>query len=189
MTCVVAVKANGKVWFGYDSCIHNGYSLETLTNPPKAFVTGEQGVIIGSSGTIRVLQVLYYKLALPIQLEGQSDDDYIADTVVDCIRETLKANGAVEIENSKETLENNLLIGFNGELYYVGGDFGTSQVAVEYRAIGSGRDYAIGALDMLSSTKLEPKDRIMRALRSAAKNDPYVRKPFFVINSNGDVLK
>ena len=62
MSCVVGVVNKGKVWMGADSAASDGEDMVSLTNH-KVFFCGP--LLIGCVGSIRMTQIIQYRLVVP----------------------------------------------------------------------------------------------------------------------------
>lgn len=185
MTCIIGYMAGGKIYMGGDSAVitKSGDSaiIRTMTEPPKVFKTGEW--LIGFSGTPRFGQILRDCFhPTPI---GTSEDvvKYLTETFVKELIETLDKLKYLEIRNGEASCYP-FLIGTQGRIFKIGTDLVALEVKDDFTAIGSGEEFALGALDALENySNLTVKQRIANALRITAKYHPYVREPFTIIES------
>jgi ATP-dependent protease HslVU (ClpYQ) peptidase subunit len=177
MTCIIGLSENGQVYMGADSCASNGWEAR-ITKLPKMFRVGK--FLIGFTGSIRMGQILQYHLDIPPQGE-EPDEEYLVRIFVETVREALKEYGYAKIENNQEK-GGSFLIGYKGKLFCFDSDFQINSFKEDIDAVGSGREYALGA--MMALKDLKPEDRIKRSLEIASEFSIYVRKPFFIFNGS-----
>jgi ATP-dependent protease HslVU (ClpYQ) peptidase subunit len=179
MTAIAAVVDGGKVYIGGDSCVTEGGSHDVFTRVhPKVWVN--DNFIFGTCGSVRTGQIVRYRLALPLRDPKIDLDKYICIYVSDAIRSVLDSSGAKLIRSDKlEYQDGMFLIGSEGRLWRMWGDFSTQEIDIGYDAIGSGGPFALGAL---SVTIAPPDERIKIALTAAEKFNAGVRGPFTVLS-------
>ncbi len=176
MTCVIGLIDKGVVYLAADSAIGTAWEIHRFAQP-KVFRLGE--MLIGVSGYPRVTQIIRYAAEIAPQAEGQDDMTYMVNVFCEAVRKALKDRGAVEIENEVERIHDSImLVGYRGHLYEIDMNFQVVEYQEPYAAIGSGEAYALGVLYALKH--LDPKDRIMAALYTAAHFTPTVCGPFVV---------
>ena len=177
MTCIVGLIHKDKVYIGGDS-LAGTYYLARKIAQPKVFRLGE--LLIGSTGSPRIIQIVQYGLSLEAQPETVDDMAYMVNTVAEGIRKALKEHGASTVDNNREETENSFLIGFHGRLYEVESNYQVLEYRLGFSAIGAGRDFALGALHTLANST-PPRQAVKSALRAAAHFSPWVCKPFTVL--------
>jgi ATP-dependent protease HslVU (ClpYQ) peptidase subunit len=178
MTCVIGLVKDGVIYFGSDSLAAAGWeSCVLAADTPKIFKRG--AFLFGYTGSPRFGQLLQHKLVIPEQ-DGLPDAPYILVTVLDAIRDCLKSNGLALVENNQEE-GGFCLIGYKGKIYKVNSDYGITVAADDFRAIGCGDVFALGALKALEGTP--PMERIARALEISAYFSVGVGGPFHIISS------
>jgi len=185
MTCIVAIEQGGVVYVGGDSA---GVDVDTLDivrrADEKVFLSegGDGDVIIGFAGSFRVGQLLRYALHVPDQPSRKSDMAFMVVDFVDAVRAMQKDKGAMTKENELEAHEGHFIVGYNGHIYVVYGDFQVERPVDNYAAIGCGMSYALGSLHATRASKaLSPEKRILKALKAAAEYSAGVRPPFRVM--------
>ena len=182
MTCIVGIAAEGHVWIGGDSAAAGDWETRECFNP-KVFTVGE--ILIGYTTSWRMAQILRGHLELPDAPERhpellESAAPYIMEKVVEEIRIILhKYHWATEEDNKQKG--GNLLIGYRGHLFEVGADYGVTEMADEYDAIGCGGPYALGALHATRETGISPEYRVKMALEAAAHMSGGVMPPFYIM--------
>jgi ATP-dependent protease HslVU (ClpYQ) peptidase subunit len=176
MTCIVGVVAEGRIYMGGDSASVRGLDVR-LSTETKVFVKG--GMIFGLTGSWRTLQLVRYRLDIPEhRTEKTSDREYLTVTFVDALRQCLKSGGLDRKDDGEDHQNSVLMLGYRGHLYVVWGDYSITEYQDSYQAVGCGEDYALGALH--ATEDLSPRDRITKALESAARFSAGVSAPFTI---------
>lgn len=180
MTCIVGLAHEGKVYIGGDSMASANYDRQVIANR-KVFSVGE--FLIGYTSSFRMGQILQYHLNVPQQQDGVTDERYMVVDFIEAARDCLKARGYSQI-NSNEESGGTFLVGYRGNLYYIGSNYQVSRWQNGIAAVGCGEAYALGAMLALGD-KLKPKRRIMQALEVTAELCNGVCAPFYVEVLNG----
>jgi len=179
MTCIVGVKNASGVYLGGDSAISSNNLIQIMIDP-KVWKKGR--FIFGYAGTLRVGQLIKYKLKIP-PINKREPTQYMVTAFVDAMRKCLKNAGAAREEHKEEEQDNQFLIGFNGHLFEIDSAYSICEVADPYIAIGSGTEYALGSLH---ATVGEPiNDRVIKALKAASYFSDSVGPPFHVVKCKG----
>lgn len=180
MTCIVALKKNGVVYMAGDSAGVSGIDVRQRSDP-KVFKV--QNFLIGYTSSFRMGQLLRYKLKVPKQKLSQSDFNYMCTTFIDSVRDTLKQGGYSHMSNNKESI-GTFLVGYKGEIYTVCDDLQVARHADDFDSVGCGDNYALGALEVLTTHSLlcplDPHTILDSALEVAAKFSGGVIPPFIV---------
>lgn len=178
MTCIVGAVANGTVVIGGDSMGSNGHSKETRLDE-KVFRHGP--FIIGFTTSFRMGQALRFKLNVPEQPTDMSDYEYMVTLFIDAVRQCLRDAGYAKKSNEQEE-GGTFLVGYKGQLYSIEGDYQVGIVAGSYQAVGSGADFAKGAMHVQPDT-IPTDERIRAALAAASAHCVSVGPPFVIITS------
>ena len=170
MTVIVGLQSDKHVWMGGDSASAIGCNLSVYQGP-KVFRLGD--FLLGVAGTVKIVQTLQYRFTPP-EMTGEY---YIETTFADAIRECLKAQ-----LDEKGFMPGRVMVGFQGQLYVVNGDFSVVKSTRPYTAIGDGASVALGALMVMGdwNEKRRERDQVMRALEIAEEFIATVRRPFEV---------
>lgn len=187
MTCIIAYKTKDKIYMGSDSAVvvggnsGEGTLIRTMTEPPKVF--HKEGLLIGFAGTPRFGQIVrdcFYPTPL-----GKNENivTYLTTTFVNELIKTLDELKHLEIRTG-EACGYQFLVGAQGRFFKISVDFAVIEVDDAFTAIGSGEDYALGALAALKDApELNIKEIIRYALEITARYCPSVREPFTIIES------
>jgi ATP-dependent protease HslVU (ClpYQ) peptidase subunit len=178
MTCVVAiVDKSGSIYMGADSAASTPHTIRA-SKVPKVFKKGP--LLLGGCGSFRMIQLLQYALSvkLPPAITPRSVEHYLCTEFVDTVRSTYTEYGLLH-DTDKDFDRGQVLIGVKGGgLYCMDYDFQINSFAEEYDSIGSGSEYALGAL--AATPRLKTGKRVELALSAAAQFDPGVRGPFLL---------
>jgi len=176
MTCIVATVENGKVYMGGDSLVSSG-GYSRIKREKKVYRVDE--FLIGSAGSIRGSNLLRFSLNIP-KNTGKDNFKYMVTVVVPIIRDLFKDEGYSKVDNNVEGINAQLLIGYRGVVYNLYGDFQVDIYAEDFTAVGSGKTYAVGAMEALNKTTLSPKEKIISALEIVGKYNTFVGAPYYV---------
>jgi len=176
MTCIAGLVDNGTVWLGGDSAgVNSNFQLHVRADQ-KVFENGS--CVMGFTTSFRMGQLLRYAFHIPRSQEDQDVYEYMVTTFINGVRDALKAGGWAVKEKEKEE-GGTFLVGYRGRLFLIDSDYQVGEFADGYGAVGCGDDIAQGAL--FATVGMEPKKRILTALRAAERFSAGVRGPFHVI--------
>jgi ATP-dependent protease HslVU (ClpYQ) peptidase subunit len=179
MTCVVGLVDKKTVYIGADSASVSGWTSR-ITRLPKVFRRGP--FLIGYTTSFRMGQLLEHALQVPDQGAETNDRRFLVTVFAEHVRSLLKERGVAKIEANTES-GGQFLVGYRGHLYSVQSDFQVNEMADGFDAVGSGAEYALGALAALPTTK--PIPRLKRALAISAHFNMGVSPPFFIRSIKG----
>lgn len=180
MTCVVAVKYEGKVWMGADHLGSDGFIKTEFIENSKVFKNGD--FLIGYTTSFRMGQILQYSWRPPHRVEGISDDQYFYKTVLDSVRNCFKDNDYGD-KQGIDWQSGNFLVGWKGRLFEV-----ENANALEHHkiaAVGSGCYHAIGAMKALLKVEKHterPNDFLQCALEVATGSVVSVGKQYTFVS-------
>lgn len=183
MTCIVAYKdeTTGHIYVGADSGGYAENSLLVVRKDPKIFIKGK--FIFGYSGSFRDGQILMNRFNPAPQIKGQSDFSYMCTYVVDNIVHVLKEAGRVNKESDYAEVESGIIIVYNGEIYAVYQDLQVEMLEANYNAVGSGADFALGALYVLHEFDIPAEQKVDIAVKAACSFSPSVKEPVKIIST------
>lgn len=175
MTCIVGLVHQGGVWIGGDSAGIAGYDL-MLRSDPKVFRNGE--FVIGYTSSFRMGQLLAHRFQPPKRHADQDVYTYMVTTFVDALRQCFKDGGYATKENEREQ-GGTFLVGYEGRLFQIEGDYQVGEPFAGYVACGCGGSVALGALHATAGQR--PTDRIKVALEASEMHNAGVRGPFTIV--------
>jgi ATP-dependent protease HslVU (ClpYQ) peptidase subunit len=187
MTVVLGVEFEGHVYIGADSITLNGWDKDIIANK-KVFRVGND-LLIGFAGHTRIHNIIEH-LFLPPLRKTETNFSYVV-RVVDAIRVLVKDSGALIGENGQDGLDgSSFLIGYCGELYWVGYQFDVSHFRDGMGGVGVASDFAVGAMrgfQKMAAVKgytLSParvKGMMIDALTIAGEFSAGVAPPYYVL--------
>jgi ATP-dependent protease HslVU (ClpYQ) peptidase subunit len=175
MTTIIGVQHEDKCVIVADSRIHAAGKLYTHPNMTKAVERGSY--IISGAGNYRSLQVALHGWTPPLVTVKAKANlyEFVINKVVPSIKAALTEAG-VDFNKTSDSDDNkfelNLLIGVNGTIFEMDSDFSISMNSSGFYGIGSGGDFAVGALHA-GTTMLD-------AMRIAALNHNETAPPFHI---------
>jgi len=179
MTCIIGYVENKKIYIGGDSAGVAGDSLQIRADE-KVFKKEE--FIFGFTSSFRMGQLIRYKLEIPKRKEKQNIDDYLYVDFLDAVIKCFKDNYYGK-EKDTERFGGTFLFGYRGNLYQVEGDFQIGKSTYNFDAVGCGFELALGCLyGICNNKKLNPKEKIIKALEAAQEFSAGVRGPFHIIS-------
>jgi len=199
MTCIVGyIDKNKDVYIGGDSAGTDIHYNSRIRKDAKVFKIADD-IIIGGTGSFRMLQLLRFKLHayLNKEIEINNQQKYIPEiyefmctTFIDAVRLCLKENGYMHIDNNVEEI-GAFLVGFQGRLFDIECDLQVGENNTKFSACGCGADYAIGALNILTTKEklgekiyiqeTNPIKIVNKALETAEKFSAACRKPNVIL--------
>jgi ATP-dependent protease HslVU (ClpYQ) peptidase subunit len=181
MTCIVGIQQDGVVWLGGDSAAAAGTAI-TPYGLPKVFA--RDGYLLGFAGSFRAGQVLQHHVKLPPlpKATGTRLDAYVVREVVPAIRDSYIEH-AIGEPGPTQLPGWPVMLGVSGVLYSMDFDWAVHRSRNGYMAIGSGDDFALGAMHATRREGWHPGARIRRALEAAAHHSMSVCGPFRIISA------
>ena len=184
MTCIVGLEHNEGVTIGGDSLLSDYWSGAAMVTP-KVWKTGE--FIYGYCGSLRAGQILQYIFTAPQLPDGNTDEDlelYLVNYWSEALRECFLHAGSAKIKHEVQSTPNSwFLLGVRGRLYTMQSDFSVWRTDRGYAAIGSGEQFALGALEVLKRSHASIESKINSALAAAAEHAPTVGLPFHIVST------
>jgi ATP-dependent protease HslVU (ClpYQ) peptidase subunit len=174
MTCVVGLVQKGRIYLGVDSAAVQGWTRR-VSQVSKVFRRGP--FLIGYTTSFRMGQLLEHHLNVTPQTEKQTDMAYMVTHFIEAVRVLLKEKGFTKVESNTEK-GGQFLVGYRKQLYTIESDFQVGHMNEQFDAIGSGADFALGAMKALD--KVPPMIRVRKALEIAANYNMGVCAPFSI---------
>lgn len=168
MTTIIGMKTETGVLLIADRRAMDGSRCGVLSEP-KVFASG--AALIGFSGTLRSLQALKSGLNLRDRQPGETPLQYLTGVLVTEIRLALHDRMVTEETPSE------MIVACGGELFVVTSDGSVLAPHRGYDAIGSGQDYALGAMYVIRHLT-DARLRLWKAMEAAAEFDGYTGAPF-----------
>jgi hypothetical protein len=187
MTCIVGLIENGIVYMGGDSADCDDSSLNIIKGS-KVFKKEE--FLFGISGNPRMSDILRYNFEIPYKNDDQDILEYMHRYFIPKLKESLIENGVLIKQNEAISSDSWVMIGYQGRLFILKPHFHLSESLLNYDALGSGMDAALGCLYGMESLmnnewilKLDPQTRLTLALRASERFNCNVKRPFTILST------
>lgn len=175
MTCIAAIRVEGRgVLLGGDSLGSDGDRGTVFCNK-KVFRLSRE-VAIGYCGSFRMGQLLEHHLEPPV-VHGDERTWAVKKLVPD-VRAVLKDGG---FASEDEEAGNRWLLAIRDRLFLVENELAVLEPWEGYLAIGSGQDFALGAMHALPRAR--PRERVKAGLAAAAAYGLGVGPPFAFVET------
>jgi ATP-dependent protease HslVU (ClpYQ) peptidase subunit len=142
------------------------------SHPDMVKVVTNGNFIIGAAGDVRALQVILHTWKPPAAVAKDKENifQFMISKVVPSLKQQLNDYGLLDTKSSDKEFELYVLIAFNGNIFEIDSDFAVSRSDSGYYGIGTGGDYALGALYAGATPE--------QAASIAALNDSKTAEPF-----------
>jgi 20S proteasome alpha/beta subunit len=165
MTCIVGLKASGKVYLAGERGASDADSIMHLTKP-KIHKIGPY--VLGFAGTLEGQRVAY-SFDPPRPHEDEDLDIFMHTTFLKYLKDFYEEWW---VDTSKDS-ELSLLIGIKDRLYeHNSSDMSLSEFSSPFVAIGSGSPFAMGHLSATAMAKGSAESRVEAAVKAAIKFSP-----------------
>jgi len=181
MTCIIGMQKDEKVYIGADN-IASTNELKQSREDKKVFI--KNNMIFGCTSSYRIINLLQYQLVIPDYHLDVSIDQYMYTDFIEEVIKLFKDKCFSTIDNNVIS-GGNFIVGFKGKLYEIDNDFQIAKPSDGFSCIGSGYQYAYGAMKALKKYEdklLSTEDIIKEALGVSEYYNPFVRKPFTILN-------
>jgi hypothetical protein len=192
MTCIVGLVENGIVYMGGDSAACDDSSLNIIRGS-KVFKKGE--FLFGISGNPRMSDILRYNFEIPYKLDDDQDIlEYMHRYFIPDLKGCLSENGVLIKQDEIVSSDSWVMIGYQGRLFILQSYFHLSESLLNYNALGSGMDAALGCLYGVENLmnramgsawilKATPEEKLKLALRASEKFNCNVKGPFTILST------
>lgn len=146
--------------------------------------------LLGAAGDLRAINILHHAFRPPEpapNLKGKKLDQFITVKFIPALRECFEHNGyALPDNDQKQHIaehSSTVFVAINGQIYIIDGDYSWISDSNGMFAIGTGAQYALGAMYSLMPSKGKVslghgRKMALKALAAAAKFDPYTGAPY-----------
>lgn len=185
MTCIVALKAEDRVYMGADTCVLIG-GVETRKEKYKLFRIAE--FLFGCCGDVAVHQAIEKNLEI-------YRDDYINENIHNFlitkirlkIKNILEEYGCLKVINGVVSMDSDILIGFKNRFFVMYSDFSIIELDEIFNSIGAASSYALGAMEALLHSKeclgYSYEEIILKVLEISQKYSNAVKAPFEILHT------
>jgi ATP-dependent protease HslVU (ClpYQ) peptidase subunit len=170
MTTIIGVEyANRCVVLGDSRVVGDS---KIYSHPDMVKVVTNGNFIIGAAGDVRALQVILHTWKPPMAVAKDKDNlfQFMISKVVPSLKKQLNDYGLLDTKSPDKDFELYVLIAYNGNIFEIDSDFAVSRSDSGYYGIGTGGDYALGALYAGATPE--------QAASIAALNDSKTAEPF-----------
>lgn len=147
--------------------------------------------LIGAAGDVRAINILHHAFqppAAPPNLKGKKLDHFFTVKFIPALRECFEQQGYATPDNDdKQHIAehgSSVMVAINGTIYTVEGDYSWYSDLNGVYAIGTGAQYAMGALHALQGrgrpNLQTAKRHALKAMAASARFDPYTGSPYHV---------
>jgi ATP-dependent protease HslVU (ClpYQ) peptidase subunit len=175
MTTIVGVQTADGCLIASDSRVAEGGKV--YTHPDMVKAVERSSYIIGGAGDYRALQVVLHGWQPPIVSAKAKQNlyEFVINKVAPSLKATLTEAGIDfgKSSDGDDKFELQLIMGINGTLFELDSDFAVAMNDTGLYAIGSGGDYALGALHAGAA--------VLDAMRIAAVNNNGTSAPFYIL--------
>lgn len=198
MTTIIGIQGPDYALVCSDSRISTmddgGFASQITTLGSNSAKIAENGkYLLGAAGDMRAINILHHAFMPPVVppgTNGKKLDNFITTKFIPSLRECFEKQGyaSPQTEDSSHIAEqgSTVMVVSSGSIYVVDSDYSWTSDAFGFYALGTGAAYALGALQVLSSTKtmtlVQAKRNAIKAINVAAKYDPYTGSPFHCYN-------
>lgn len=176
MTVIVAVKDSGAVYMGCDGIASDSFDRREVIRGGK--IVRRNGMLIGVSGSAKWLGILRHHPDLPNPAECADMEGWLNSVFAGWLYGVASATGTLLKNDNGDYADVNLLIGHEGEIYFMPNNFSAEIVVRDFYAIGSGRDEARALLYAFPNDP--PAERLNRALEGCAELLNGIGRPFYL---------
>ena len=170
MTTIIGVEFTNRCVVLGDSRIVGDSKIYSHPDMVKVITNGNY--VVGVAGDVRALQVVLHTWKPPAFLAKDKNDlfKFMVNKVAPSLKQLLTDTGLLDSKSPDKDFEINIIVGLNGQLFEIDSDFSVSRNSDGYYAIGTGGDFALGAL----YAGVTPE----QAAEIAATNDSKTAGPF-----------
>ncbi len=175
MTCIAGLAKEGKVYIASDS-LGSGNGVKQVYATPKLVVLEvfekkdlsltKIDLGIGYTSSYRMGDILRYNFTPPAIEQEEDENEYL---VKDFIPELIKCFDEHSFAKTKEGTKSggNFLVGLRGRLFMVQDDFSVLEPECNYTSVGSGQEFALGAMYAYERSSADPIKSVTGAIRAA----------------------
>lgn len=180
MTCIIAMEHNGVAFLGSDSFLGGAFIRDQIDRP-KFFEKGTR-FFIAFAGGLRGAQIVEHGITFRKLRKGEDEEAYLVTEVSQKLQAAFtKAGANIKDDGNVDTHDSCFIACINGKVFIIQTDYSVIRSRHGFTAVGAGQEYALGAMAILKSEKISPKEKIQRALEVAADLSPQVCSPFHII--------
>lgn len=189
MTCIVAIREEGKIVIAGDSAACSDEGLIEVRQDPKVFECDDY--LIGYTTSFRMGQILHHNTALPKPETKKDGFAFMVREFIPAVQRAFEEHKFAKTLSRGETLDTGhwgetgqawagkFIVGFHGQVFVIYSDYQVAMPELPYAAIGSGAKVAYGALHATQTLPLVERAEV--ALRAASEHCSCVKSPFKIV--------
>lgn len=194
MTTIIGIQGDNFSIIVHDSRVSaiddSGSSSQSFTASKASTKVSQNGrYLLGAAGDYRAINILHHAFSPPVPLPkliGPKLDSFMTSKFIPALRECFDKHGYSQ--SPKEGTQSNalqgssIIVSVNSCIYSIDGDYSWASDESNIYCLGTGSDYAYGALRALSTKKIEniqqAKKMALKAIGISSHFDPYTGSPF-----------
>ena len=102
---------------------------------------------------------------------------------IEAVRECFKEFGFIQTSKEGDEVGGTFLVGYKDRLFRIDCDFQIAENMIGMDAVGSGGDFALGALFVMSEHDIPAQDKILMSLQASEFLSIGVSAPFVILNT------
>lgn len=183
MTCIVGIRTDEGALIAFDSRASAGGEITSRRDLKGGVI--DNRVAFGYTYSYRYGQILRHHLKLP-PVQGD-EHEWAIKTFVPAMRKALSEHGWLRLEQQREE-SGQCVIGIRNRVFVIESDHSVVDPYLDYCAIGSGREYAMGALTAIyeADPRMYAEAKAELALAAAAQHNAFVAAPWHHVRSHAD---
>jgi ATP-dependent protease HslVU (ClpYQ) peptidase subunit len=164
---------------GCDTITTNEYDWNTRKRK-KVFIRNNN-MMFGCCGSFRMMDLLEWKLYIPVHGKTYSTNEYIHTTFIDAVIKCFNENYYGKIDNNRAR-GGTFLLGYKDKLYKIYDDYQIEENTKNFNVAGSGGESAYSSIltSLMLKQTTSPKTIIEIALNVAEQRIVSVRSPFYI---------
>lgn len=194
MTTIIGVQGDGFALLCSDSRItdvdEKGHATQAVSLRDAGSKIAQNGRwVLGAAGDLRAINILHYVFQPPTPTpgtRGRKLDEFVTTRFIPALRECFEVHGyAAPNEDRQHVAEHSstVIAAVNATIYVVDGDYSWMSDSQGVYALGSGAQFALGALatQIPSKAKLtipRAKSATLKAIAIASRYDPHTGPPY-----------
>lgn len=183
MTCVVGLKDERGIIIGADSAASDSRMIE-IRAESKVFKNKQ--FLIGTCGLVRLNQLIRFQMIPPDIPDNITLFEYMVTKFSEEVRRIFREGGINYRENEVDS-GGKFLVAVKDKLFRIDSDYSVCELLDTYDCIGSGENYAKGAMyALVNNNTLSSEDKVTAALEAAAKFSRSVLPPWHIERINNE---
>lgn len=176
MTCIIAFSHNDKVYMAGERG-HSDSSILAASKQPKIFRINDY--LLGYSGATGQGQLIAYRFSFPPVPRAVDVNEYMVSEIAPLLRTFYQS---YEINTEKEEDCADFIVGVKGRVFEIS-SYDFQCVEYDVTAIGTGREYSLGAYHALCNYEIDPEQILRTCVEAAIEYSPSCKDPIDILVS------